>query len=374
MSDQSQYSFVLPPDAKRRKLDAEAADSAQTKGDRTKGAADKAKANYLSGQLRLRLQYAKLKVEHGWQRQSLSEVENLYFRHTHLTRPYPVISPGGRRNGRTLSANGPWGTGTAHQPPSSQPGTVYESGTAGSSKGIMFASSMSSSLRSNGSLASTSSASSLDTPANMSVPSTPNIDGGRVATPHAPHLGSGSGITRYPISRSDSTATVIIDNTPSLNRAPLMKPAPSHTQHASPSSGPSSSQLSTGESTAASSFREPFDPMEPTEHIDSQLAALRSMMTNSSAPKPQPTPAPSLPSSASPGGGGGLTYDAFWSSHSSATSSYRALLASQGGVLAAGQGRSPTPLQAHASAPALLVPSTASPTVQQGSTLARGQP
>ena len=39
------------------------------------------------------------------QRQTLSEVENLYFRHTHLTRPYPVISPGGRRNGRTLSSN-----------------------------------------------------------------------------------------------------------------------------------------------------------------------------------------------------------------------------------------------------------------------------
>ncbi|KAI0795048.1 hypothetical protein C8Q75DRAFT_524176 [Abortiporus biennis] len=45
---------------------------------------ERAKANYLSGQLRLRLQYAKLKVEHGWQRQNLNEVENLYFRHSHL--------------------------------------------------------------------------------------------------------------------------------------------------------------------------------------------------------------------------------------------------------------------------------------------------
>ncbi|KAI0076839.1 hypothetical protein K474DRAFT_1707776 [Panus rudis PR-1116 ss-1] len=44
---------------------------------------ERAKANYLSSQLKLRLQYARLKVDHGWQRQSLSEVENLYFRHTH---------------------------------------------------------------------------------------------------------------------------------------------------------------------------------------------------------------------------------------------------------------------------------------------------
>jgi len=32
-------------------------------------------------QLQLRLQYARLKVEHGWQKQKLNEVENLYFHH-----------------------------------------------------------------------------------------------------------------------------------------------------------------------------------------------------------------------------------------------------------------------------------------------------
>ena len=31
--------------------------------------------------LQVRLAYARLKVEHGWQRQTLTEVENLYFRH-----------------------------------------------------------------------------------------------------------------------------------------------------------------------------------------------------------------------------------------------------------------------------------------------------
>ncbi|KAJ4474460.1 hypothetical protein J3R30DRAFT_3707386 [Lentinula aciculospora] len=40
---------------------------------------DKAKVSHLSRQLQLRLQYARLKVEHGW---NLNEVENLYFRRT----------------------------------------------------------------------------------------------------------------------------------------------------------------------------------------------------------------------------------------------------------------------------------------------------
>ncbi|KAJ6460971.1 hypothetical protein C8R45DRAFT_1108790 [Mycena sanguinolenta] len=41
---------------------------------------EKAKANNLLRQLQLRLQYARLKVDHGWQKQRLNEVENLYFR------------------------------------------------------------------------------------------------------------------------------------------------------------------------------------------------------------------------------------------------------------------------------------------------------
>ncbi|KAH9931908.1 uncharacterized protein B0H18DRAFT_69963 [Fomitopsis serialis] len=57
----------------------------------------------LCGQLRLRLQYAKLKVEHGWQRQTLNEVENLYFRHTHKSRPHTTPMPGGRRSAASTS-------------------------------------------------------------------------------------------------------------------------------------------------------------------------------------------------------------------------------------------------------------------------------
>ncbi|KAG0696197.1 hypothetical protein DFH29DRAFT_1004790 [Suillus ampliporus] len=52
---------------------------------------ERAKANHLSKQLQMRLQYAKLKVEHGWQRQNLNEVENLYFHHSQVRGLRPVI-------------------------------------------------------------------------------------------------------------------------------------------------------------------------------------------------------------------------------------------------------------------------------------------
>ncbi|OJT08601.1 hypothetical protein TRAPUB_528 [Trametes pubescens] len=364
MSEQSQYGLLLPPDSKRRKLEGEAPDASQAKGDRMKGSLDKAKANYLSGQLRLRLQYARLKVEHGWQKQSLSEVENLYFRHTHLTRPYPVISPGGRRNGRTLSSTAAAASSSAHHLASST--DAHNMDTLASQGSAHFISGTGAGLRPNASLASTSSSSSIDTPVNASVPSTPNLDG-RTTTPHAPHLGLGHTVTRYPVSRSDSTATVIIESAPSLQHKP------NHPHHATPSTSFSAHlvpQLPT-----ASPFREPFDPMEPTEHIDSQLAALRSMMTTSAMPIPLPPPqaAPATApasgaapgTSTSPGPGAGLTYDSFWSSHASATS-YRALLSSQAGYQGPAQDR-PAQLQAYASAPAALAPGSAGTAVQSGS-------
>ncbi|KAI0816988.1 hypothetical protein BC628DRAFT_1404633 [Trametes gibbosa] len=367
MSDQSPYGLILPSDSKKRKLEGEAQDSAQLGGG-SKGAFDRAKANYLSGQLRVRLQYAKLKVEHGWQRQSLSEVENLYFRHTHLTRPYPVISPGGRRKGRTLSPNAATNAPTSHAGGPSI-SSKHHNGQTAIERGPFSAPSPSSGLRNNGSVASSSSTSSLDTRANPSIPTTPVLNAGHPATPHAPHLGIGGSVTRYPLSRSDSTATVIIESTTSLTTAREAKPGPSHVHHRTPSSGSLSSQATT-----ASPFREPFDPMEPTEHIDSQLAALRTMMTTSAMPIPLPPPQTSptatmsSTASAKASSSGGLTYDAFWSTHSSATS-YRALLASQGAT----QGRSSAPLQAYASAPAALSVSSTNPDTSNG-TPARAHP
>ncbi|KAJ6475703.1 hypothetical protein C8R47DRAFT_665680 [Mycena vitilis] len=52
---------------------------------------EKAKADHLLRHLQLRLRYARLKVDHGWQKQRLPEVENLYFRQQkHSDATYPA--------------------------------------------------------------------------------------------------------------------------------------------------------------------------------------------------------------------------------------------------------------------------------------------
>ncbi|KAF8908182.1 hypothetical protein CPB84DRAFT_1744354 [Gymnopilus junonius] len=60
---------------------------------RRKQTMEKAKANHLSRQLQMRLQYARLKVEHGWQKQNLNEVENLYFHSSHLRGSKAIPAP-----------------------------------------------------------------------------------------------------------------------------------------------------------------------------------------------------------------------------------------------------------------------------------------
>ncbi|KAJ7717961.1 hypothetical protein B0H16DRAFT_1897757 [Mycena metata] len=62
----------LPPFVTRETLDTDLVSGGKLR--------EKAKANHLLRQLQTRLQYARLKVDHGWQKQRLNEVENLYFR------------------------------------------------------------------------------------------------------------------------------------------------------------------------------------------------------------------------------------------------------------------------------------------------------
>ncbi|KAI0666863.1 hypothetical protein C8Q78DRAFT_1082750 [Trametes maxima] len=376
MADQYKHGASVAHDTRRRNLGGDAEDNTQAKGDRAKGAVDKARANYLSGQLRLRLQYAKLKVEHGWQKQSLNEVENLYFRHTHLTRPYPVISPGGRRTGRALPSSGlVAGTSQYHHisvtaSSSTDPSSSYDTPAKPFATGSV--------VYTNGSLGSTSSASSVDSSANATVPSTPLLDSRHATTPHAPHLGfGGNGVTRYPISRSDSTATVIVDSSPRLvphHPSNQTKREPANSQHSSVTLS-SSQPSSQSPAPTASPFREPFDPMEPTEHIDSQLAALRSMINTSAMPVPLPPRASgATPLSSGVGMNGsspGLTYDAFWSSHSSTTSSYRSLRATQTAASGTGHGHTTAPLQAYASAPAAFAPAVTRLPTETGGTDSR---
>ncbi|KAF9554806.1 hypothetical protein CPC08DRAFT_162565 [Agrocybe pediades] len=63
---------------------------------RRKQTVGKIKVTNLSRELQMRLQYARLKVDHGWQKQNLNEVENLYFHNSHLrgskSLPAPVFS------------------------------------------------------------------------------------------------------------------------------------------------------------------------------------------------------------------------------------------------------------------------------------------
>ncbi|KAF8625494.1 hypothetical protein AX15_005344 [Amanita polypyramis BW_CC] len=70
-----------------------AAPSTQSHDPRKKYSVEKAKVAHLTRQLQLRLQYAKLKVDHGWHRQNLNEVENLYFRHSHVRGLKPHVTP-----------------------------------------------------------------------------------------------------------------------------------------------------------------------------------------------------------------------------------------------------------------------------------------
>ncbi|QRV98742.1 hypothetical protein RhiJN_26761 [Ceratobasidium sp. AG-Ba] len=76
---------VEPEDEKEKERVMAATYAAYTK--RAKLQAEKTKAQQLSRQLKTRLQFARLKVDYGWTRQSLNEVENLYF---HLSRARPT--------------------------------------------------------------------------------------------------------------------------------------------------------------------------------------------------------------------------------------------------------------------------------------------
>ncbi|CAL1710447.1 unnamed protein product [Somion occarium] len=102
---------------------------------RRKATLERAKATYLSGQLRLRLQYAKLKVDHGWQRQNLNEVENLYFRHSHMMKPKSELNvpPGHFDTTPSLQA----ASSSSHLTPTPRPDDPSKS-TISTSPEIMF--------------------------------------------------------------------------------------------------------------------------------------------------------------------------------------------------------------------------------------------
>ncbi|KAJ7083623.1 hypothetical protein B0H15DRAFT_932285 [Mycena belliarum] len=97
---------------------------------------ERTKATNLVRQLQVRLQYARLKVDHGWQKQRLNEVENLYFRERKQSEGKPG-NPGQPALPDTLAAR-PEGVplGSVFQPDAvgmeylrEDPGAPYEYGT-----------------------------------------------------------------------------------------------------------------------------------------------------------------------------------------------------------------------------------------------------
>ncbi|KAL6306118.1 hypothetical protein BKA93DRAFT_161556 [Sparassis latifolia] len=258
------------PDPKRRKLTPE-----------------RARATYLSGQLRLRLQYAKLKVEHGWQRQTLNEVENLYFHHTQKHRPPPIHS--GRRNARVsfhpFSSASPNGSSSLF-PVSIQkieypaPGTVDWHGANSNSGNPQAGSSV---------------GPARDVVHNEDA-AVPSSSRGSIST--------NGGSSVQPLSSTGSTLSNAKDPSSRGSVSP---------KHPSDIHAPTSSSAS-GELLPAYSSSQSFMPSPSPSPFSSP--------NNTSRPAPSPfqyTPLTSIGQVSAALGApttSGLTYDSFWSSHS----------------------------------------------------------
>ncbi|EMD38730.1 hypothetical protein CERSUDRAFT_112456 [Gelatoporia subvermispora B] len=293
---------------------------------RRRSTPDAAKASYLTSQLRLRLQYAKLKVEHGWQRQNLNEVENLYFRHTHKGRPPPTISPGGRRNLR----NAPQHSSDTFSSTSISSVLSTHERTEDAGNGVA-----------SGSLQHTDTQSRTpDASAQASQISTPHTQ-----SQASPHPSSGSGSAPSPptsLARTDTLEDATAAATTTSPRGLKRKhPGPDRTL----SSASTATLTDSGFASQASLTSAPTHSSLPATATSAPTQTL-TMRANlgyphfyphthvpypALSPAPAPAPAPfgtgsgAGMSSGAGAGVGGLTYDAFWSTHGSAAA-YRSVL------------------------------------------------
>ncbi|OCH91407.1 hypothetical protein OBBRIDRAFT_792341 [Obba rivulosa] len=318
MADPSQtVQMMTPAEAKRRK-----------------STPDAAKATYLTSQLRLRLQYAKLKVEHGWQRQNLNEVENLYFRHTQKHRPPPTISPGGRRNLRNApshTSESSSSASTSSTTPGLERSEIAETASTESSQhgaaGAVFLSSRTAELNGRASNASASGGRSWSNGASSPPVAIQRTDTLKdVASPprgvkrkHADldRSSSTASSATLPDSGFGSQASIAAG---SMGPPTHALPHPfSASSSASPALQPSHNPTPAG---AAGATRMGYPHYYPQTHMPYPALPAR----------PAPAPTGATPNSFFQAGGG-LTYDAFWSSHGSATSAYRSVLANSPALL-----------------------------------------
>ncbi|KZS99881.1 uncharacterized protein LAESUDRAFT_59831 [Laetiporus sulphureus 93-53] len=280
---------------------------------------ERAKANYLSGQLRLRLQYAKLKVEHGWQRQNLNEVENLYFRHTHRNRPSPTVSSGGRRNtganALVLTPNTIFPVNEYKQDQLAQSGLLMAEALNRSVH--QLAASTSSNTPSTSTLASPG-----HTYVNRSTPLSPFSHVASQANEQQPSSSTPQPSSTLPTAAETTTSEVNL------------------TEQVPPGASPALGNMSPVASTTPTNLPVSDDQTQTDQEV-SPSQPVSSSIEHPSQPQAAPSPAatvaaPSAPAQSSPtlsdsvgplmNPGVTLTYDAFWSSHSLSTQAYRNVL------------------------------------------------
>ncbi|KAG6840256.1 hypothetical protein C0991_007913 [Blastosporella zonata] len=275
---------------------------------RRKQTVERARANHLSRQLQMRLQYARLKVQYGWQKQNLNEVENLYFHHSHQRGPKPTTSPS-----TTDAQNEPH---TAH--------TDTTSPTSNSSHSSL-------SFKLGPSALSQSHTSDSHSPPQASTQPTQTQ---RTSTHNQSQLTQNAPVVGIDSSEIHSLIQMKVEPENKPSQEP---PIPTTNYAQSPTAGPSSVPNYGAMNFSLSSSSYHSDRSQP---IATTWITTRSPPTSSSPNHYPNVPLqrqPTLP--ASPGAGENpytfpgvsLTYDSFWSSHSSSTSA-RSFRSSMGSI------------------------------------------
>ncbi|KAF8650689.1 hypothetical protein AX16_005063 [Volvariella volvacea WC 439] len=231
---------------------------------RRKHVLEKAKAQHLSRQLQMRLQYARLKVEHGWQRQNPYEVENLYFHHSQ------------QRGPRTYSMPTLLPTTAA---------TFTKSALQSSQSSLSFRVGFNSS----------------------SLPRTPSTPSPGAVTAHTERSAGNGQAVAVSTPRTPGEAAPRNQNTVSIGDQTAGSAVPTGTS-------PQITSANQGQNTPLSATKKPFlTTLKPAVSWPIQ-----------GSPATQPTSTSSLPSSSTGEPFGyapsALTYDSFWSVHSSSAS------------------------------------------------------
>ncbi|KNZ77587.1 hypothetical protein J132_05121 [Termitomyces sp. J132] len=279
---------------------------------RRKQTVERVKMTHLSRQLQMRLQYAKLKVDHGWQKQNLNEVENLYFHHSHQRIVKPFASP-------------PIMTATLNDP-----STIHSmtDPISNSSRSSPYSRTKLSSLTRDH----TSTSLAPDIPS-QSETATSNASTSQSTLANNRSLISQS-TPSTPINPVEMRNLIAMEVEPENKPLPTLTPVTILTQYPQPTAGPSriSNYGTTNYSASQSSFS--------GDHALAPTPVATTWVTTGSRPPPptsspssfsyypnaplQRTPtlpvSPSLSENSFSFPGVSLTYDSFWSSHSSSAS------------------------------------------------------